>query len=63
MNSFEAKKIPIQNFLSRIGHEPRSTKLNEIWYKSPFRENDKTPSSLLNLLFNSIGKGGTIIDL
>ena len=68
MNSFEAKKIPIQNFLSKIGHEPRSTKSNEIWYKSPFRENDKTPSFKVNLLLNtwydfSIGKGGTIIDL
>ncbi|MEY8215703.1 MAG: toprim domain-containing protein [Colwellia sp.] len=68
MNSFEAKKIPIQNFLSKRGHEPSSTKTNEIWYKSPFRENDKTPSFKLNLLLNtwydfSIGKGGTIIDL
>jgi hypothetical protein len=68
MNSFEAKKIPIQNFLSKRGHEPSSTKANEIWYKSPFRENDKTPSFKLNLLLNtwydfSIGKGGTIIDL
>lgn len=68
MNSFEAKKIPIQNFLSKRGHEPTSTKANEFWYKSPFRENDKTPSFKLNLLLNtwydfSIGKGGTIIDL
>lgn len=68
MNSFEAKKIPIQNFLSKRGHKPSSTKANEFWYKSPFRENDKTPSFKLNLLLNtwydfSIGKGGTIIDL
>jgi len=68
MNSFEAKKIPIQNFLLKIGHNPSSQKTNEIWYHSPFRKNDKTPSFKVNLLLNtwydfSTAKGGTIIDL
>ena len=68
MNSYEAKKIPIQDFLSKIGVEPKSNRLDELWYQSPFRENDKTPSFKVNLILNtwydfSIGKGGTIIDL
>lgn len=68
MNSFEAKKIPIQNFLLARGYQPTSSTPKEIWYRSPFRENDKTPSFKVNLLINtwydfSIGKGGTIIDL
>lgn len=68
MNSIEAKKIPIQNFLLARGYKPSSTTSKELWYHSPLRENDKTPSFKVNLLINtwydfSIGKGGTIIDL
>jgi hypothetical protein len=68
MNSTEAKKIPIEQFLAKLGHEPSSKKNNEYWYRSPFRENDKTPSFKVNLNLNtwydfSITEGGTLLDL
>jgi hypothetical protein len=68
MNSAEAKKIPIEQFLAKLGHKPSSKKNNEYWYHSPFRENDKTPSFKLNLNLNtwydfSIAEGGTLLDL
>ncbi len=66
MNSKQAKSIPIQNFLDRLGFKPTKIKNADLWYFSPLRK-EKTPSfkvnSNLNTWFdhgNNIG--GTIID-
>ncbi len=67
MNSYQAKKIPIQSFLEVTGHTPKSSKQSELWYISPLR-NETTPSFKVNLILNTwydfgSNEGGTIIDL
>ena len=67
MNSYQAKQIPIQEFLAREGFRPATTKQSELWYKSPFRD-ENTPSFKVNLILNTFfdfgaNEGGTIIDL
>lgn len=67
MNSYEAKQIPIQDFLAREGFRPTATKQSELWYKSPLRD-ERTPSFKVNLILNTFfdfgaNEGGTIIDL
>ncbi len=68
MNIKQAKSIPIETFLTSLGHSPASKKQNELWYRSPLREGDSSPSFKVNLIKNTwydfgIGFGGTIIDL
>lgn len=67
MNSSQAKKIQIKEFLSLIGLEPKRIKGNDYWYSSPLRD-DKEPSLKVNVIENiwydfGIGEGGNIIDL
>src|SRR5262245_3692705 len=70
MNIRQAKaRIPIADFLARIGHQPAYVRNGESWYHSPLpgRE-DKTPSFKTNrtgkLWFDQATKeGGTIIEL
>jgi hypothetical protein len=68
MNSKQAKELSLPDFLGRLGHEPARTRGNDIWYTSPFRPNEKTPSFKIdhqkNVWFDfGMGQGGTIIDL
>lgn len=67
MNSYQAKQIPIQDFLAREGFRPSLTKKSELWYKSPLRD-ENTPSFKVNLILNTFfdfgaNEGGSIIDL
>ena len=67
MNSYQAKKIPIENVLSSLGHKPQKQAGSDIWFMSPLREED-TPSFKVNQDKNTwydfgAGEGGTIIDL
>lgn len=66
-NCMEAKQISIISFLSRLGIQPSSQKMQDYWYCSPFRD-EKTPSfkvdSAQNIWYDhGLGKGGNIIDL
>jgi len=67
MNSSQAKKIQIVNFLNKIQIFPKSEKKNENWYLSPLHT-ESTPSfkvdTTKNLWYDhGLGSGGTIIDL
>lgn len=43
MNIEEAKSIPLEEYLRRMGFSPVRQHGDSIWYCSPFRE-EKTPS-------------------
>jgi len=67
MNSNQAKKLQIVDYLSRIGIEKINQKGNEYWYSSPFRTDTK-PSFKVDIIQNiwfdfGEGKGGNILDL
>lgn len=70
MNIAQATCIPIGDYLERQGIRPEKTRLGgrELWYHSPIREGDKTPSfkvdTLKNVWFDhGLAHGGNIIDL
>lgn len=63
----EARKIPITEYLTRLGFEPVSVRGNNHWYHSPFR-GERTPSVKVDANRNvwydhGEGTGGSIIDL
>ena len=67
MNISQAKRIPIDEYLSLQGIEPSRGNAVEVWYRSPFRRED-TPSFKLNRELNAwydfgLGQGGDLIDL
>ena len=67
MNSEQAKQIRIEEYLQRIGIIPTKQSGNNLWYKSPFR-NETEPSFKVNQninLWHDFGGGdkGNIIDL
>ncbi len=47
MNSEQAKQIRIEDYLSRIGIKPIKERGQNLWYKSPFR-NENEPSFKVN---------------
>lgn len=62
----EAKKIPIEDYLSSIGFNIRQTNDRDIWVS--IRADDKTPSCKINTQNNTwrdfgLGKGGDLIEL
>ncbi len=62
-----AKQIKITDFLHSLGHSPVKQQGNNLWYKSPFRE-ETDASFKVNTERNQwfdfgIGKGGNIISL
>jgi hypothetical protein len=69
MNTKQAKQLDLPKLMSRLGYEPvKVTKGgNELWYKSPFRQ-EKDPSFHTSYLggkwiWNDFGDiGGTVID-
>ena len=71
MRSSQAKTISISSYLEQVeGIKPKNSRLGgkELWYNSPIRQGDKTPSfkvdTILNLWFDhGLSKGGKIIDL
>ena len=70
MNIAQAKSIPIPEYLEHQGHRPKRTRLGgqELWYRSPIRDRDDTPSfkvdTTLNVWFDhGLARGGNIIDL
>lgn len=68
MNIAQAKLIPIETFLTHLGYNPAYKKKCELWYQSPLRKVDKTPSFKVNLIMNTwydfgAHQGGDMIDL
>ena len=41
MRTQDAKKLPLRDLLSRLGHEPVSEKAGDVWYLSPFHPETK----------------------
>lgn len=67
MNIKQAKQIPIQMLVAKFGGREASQKGGEIWFFSPFRPEERTPSFKVNLKLNTwydfgFGKGGSNID-
>lgn len=70
MNIAQAKCIPIADYLASQGHEPKQKRMGgrELWYHSPIRNGDATPSfkvdTVKNVWFDhGVAHGGTIIEL
>jgi len=70
MRADQARNIPIDRYLESQGIKPVKTRLGgrELWYHSPIRDGDSTPSfkvdSSKNLWFDhGLAVGGNIIDL
>ncbi len=51
MNIKQAKEIPIESFLDKVGHQPTSIKNDDVWYLSPFRD-EKTASFVVSRKLN-----------
>jgi len=67
MNTSQAKAEPLPEFLGRLGYAPVQVRGNDVWYKSPFRPNERTASFKIDRERNvwydhGAGQGGTIID-
>ncbi len=67
MNSKQAKEIPLEDFMNKIGYNPVKQERNLLVYYSPFRQ-EKTPSFKVNLANNTFhdygnGASGKIIEL
>ena len=61
------RRIPLADFLARLGHEPVRRSGNELWYSAPYRS-ERTPSFRVNVAKQlwydfGLGKGGDIFTL
>ena len=67
MNTNEAKRIHIEEYLHALGYNPVRRQGDSLWYKSPFRD-EQEPSFKVNMERNlwydfGAGRGGNIIAL
>lgn len=67
MNIQEAKTIKLADYLQNLGYSPVKQQGNNLWYKSPFRQETEASFKVSvehNLWFDyGLGKGGNIIAL
>ena len=61
------RRMPLADFLARLGHEPVRRSGNELWYIAPYR-GERTPSFRVNVAKQlwydfGLGKGGDIFTL
>lgn len=70
MRSDQARNIPLDKYLASQGHVPVQVRQNgrELWYRSPIRDGDKTPSFKVDTSINKwydhgAGRGGNTLDL
>lgn len=70
MRADQAKTIPIEKYLEHLGHKPANVRSDgrELFYHSPIREGDKTPSFKVDTIINKwfdhgLGRGGNTLDL
>ncbi len=67
MNIEQAKSIPLEELLLRLGYTPSRRSRDQLWYLSPLRT-EFTPSFKINTAMNAwydfgAAEGGDIIDL
>ncbi|MEM6468707.1 MAG: toprim domain-containing protein [Planctomycetota bacterium] len=66
MNIRQAKEIPLEEVLARLGHSPAHRRGKELWYRSPLRS-EATPSFKTNERNQwydfATGKHGDVLDL
>ncbi|OAD42949.1 toprim domain-containing protein [Polaribacter atrinae] len=67
MNCKKAKIIDLVSYLKKQGFRTGKTTIKDVWFYSPFRKNERTPSFKVDIVKNawydfSEGVGGTIID-
>ena len=70
MRADQAKTIPIDKYLEHLGHKPANVRSGgrELFYHSPIREGDSTPSFKVDTVINKwfdhgISRGGNTLDL
>ena len=70
MRADQAKTIPLDLYLEHQGYKPAKTRMGgrELWYKSPIRSGDSSPSFKVDTIINKwydhgIGRGGNTLDL
>ena len=67
MNIQEAKTIRLADYLQSLGYSPVKQQGNNLWYKSPFRQETEASFKVSvehNLWFDyGLGRGGNIIAL
>ena len=61
------RRMPLEDFLARLGHEPVRRSGNELWYRAPYRS-ERTPSFRVNVAKQiwydfGLGRGGDIFTL
>jgi hypothetical protein len=66
MNIQQAKRLPLEHILEKLGHKPHHERHGELWYVSPFRQ-EAEPSFKINPARNiwydfGRGQGGNVID-
>lgn len=70
MRADQARTIPLDLYLEHQGYKPAKTRMGgrELWYKSPIRSGDSSPSFKVDTIINKwydhgIGRGGNTLDL
>jgi hypothetical protein len=68
MNIKQAKIIPLELFVAHLGGKEAHSREGQIWFYSPFRPDERTPSFKVNTRLNTWydfarGAGGSILDL
>ncbi len=67
MNAAQAKAIPLESFLDRLGHQPVRERGDESWYRSPLREEEEASFRVSQRYNNWVdwgsGERGDIIKL
>ncbi len=70
MRCDQANSVPTHLYLEYKGFRPSHTRLNgrELWYFSPIRTQEKTPSFKVDVILNrwfdhGLGKGGKTVDI
>jgi hypothetical protein len=70
MRADQAKTIPVSAYLEYLGVKPTKQRLGgrELWYHSPLRQGDSTPSFKIDTILNrwfdhGLGRGGNTLDL
>ena len=70
MRADQAKTIPVSSYLEYLGIKPAKERLGgrELWYHSPLRQGDGTPSFKIDTILNrwfdhGLGRGGNTLDL
>lgn len=70
MRADQAKTIPIDRYLEHLGHKPANVRSagRELWYHSPIRKGDSSPSFKVDTIINKwfdhgLSRGGNTLDL